>query len=504
LTVDDVDNDSRAEIISLSNNGVLSVYETSYPDNSLSLNLNSSGFFVNVENIGLEDSQGANLTLYTLNESFSQLINVPAGSIRTYFFDFNPSYEGEFDINIVVSDELDYNAENNEESISVEVINVTSDEDYEFFTSSYYFDLSNEFSSELEFSDANNDGVNEFIIDSLGNGYDLIRDGNNFISLGDLSLNVNHFYDEIYEDEFLEVFGTVINEADYPVYNVSAFLLMDDEIIDFVYFNMSSDSNNTFSFNITQLNPGTSMVKVLVDYEQQVFENDESNNIQGKNVLIAELLVHNLTTVIDLTSTSVENNYLKLRIFNYGGYDEELTISSDNDIIETQTIIVNNSSVDLFLIPLNIDYEDYFFNLTINNSFYHFDEFISLSFQQEEVLEQDEDFFFQEENDSSQELNEEENIENNYSLISGAFTVDGGEFNPIIYWGGIVILLIIASVLIYFVSFKFFSEQAQFIAITNFILFAGLAYVFHPSNMHIILLEQIIISLAVFSIVRRL
>jgi hypothetical protein len=61
----------------------------------------------------------------------------------------------------------------------------------------------------------------------------------------------------------------------------------------------------------------------------------------------------------------------------------------------------------------------------------------------------------------------------------------------LLYWLLLIILLFISSYALYIVTLKYFQHTNIVFAITNFIIFGGIAYLFQPANIHITLLEEI-------------
>lgn len=519
FSISDYDNDNMAEFI-ITKSGVLTTYDTTFPDNEISLTLTSSGFKAIVENIGYEDSQSASLTFNFENESFSKNINIPSGESEEVIINYTPNITGVHEVNAVINDSKDIKVLNNNISLSFEVINLTQNNHGILYNNTYY-NLSNNHSSVLKLGDVNGDGIREFLINTDSNNeYDYVIDeSTGYIKLGDLELLVYDFYDEIYDNESIKIRTFVKNKAVYKVRNASLTLFRNNNIIQNEEFNMDEEGTKAFNFTINDFNPGHSIIKIALDYENELSESNEDNNIFTKTVNVEKTPVHELSVLIGLSTTNLHNKNMNLLINNSGGFNETLIINCEPSICLEKNITINKGSVKESLIGLNVSIGEYEFNFTLSNENYYLSELLNLDFNcmydsdcgegrvclRNECVNE-----LREEVQTIKTINTNGSSNNtidssyNNALISSMIAASSllNLNNPLFYWITLSILLIISSMGVYFVAYSFLKNHAQYISITNFLIFLGITLVFEPINIHLILLEEVLISFIIIFLIR--
>lgn len=521
--IGEVDEDGKAELVTVSSNAFLTVYDMTSPDNIISLWIDKLGFYANITNNGFEDSVCANLTLTTPISVESILVNVSSGESITQRFSYTPSSEEIMSLNASVVDVKDVNSSNNFDSLYFEVVNATGDS-LGVIYHDYYYDFNDEIKSEVILVDVNGDGIEEEVIKDLA----LILDETGFIPLGDLSLSVNHFLDEFYANQVLEVNGFVTNNASYPVKNVDLKLLVDDVVMNSTSFNLTSAGNYTFNYNLSGFNVGEGRVFVKIDTNNKIYEINEGNNAYGKSVLIAPIPVHELNLIIDTSTTTLHNNILRLRVNNSGDFNEELTVYSNPSYFQELTLQSSKKNIEWVDVILNLSVGGNAFEIFMENDYFYFNELIELDLDCEldsdcgegytcnsgscEELDELLTTSYQEEineviteefegNESNHVNNQVGVTHNNLSGMITGSREDSG--NPIFYWVAFTLLLIISSFSVYVLSFKLFEDKAHIIALVNLIFFLGIAYVFQPVNIHNVLILEIFASLFGFFFARR-
>ena len=515
LTVDNLNNDGLAEVAALSETGKLTVYNTASPDNTVHLLLNGSGLIAEIINNGHADSSNATLAIIFMNESFSKTASIPSGGKITEFFKITPLVTGEFYINASITDAVDFNALNNNDSIVVQIFQITNDSGLEIISNNHFYDFNNNYESALNLLDVNGDKIKEYVINTTGSVYyDTFMENSNFYPIADLMLILNSFPDEVYENEALQVTASITNTGVYNITNAAVSLLVDGFINDTVKYDIMKNSTKSFSFNLSGLTVGYHFVKVRTDYDAEICENNEDNNEQSKGITVYETPLHELSVLIDTTGTTLYNNMLKIIINNSGTFNEDLRISSNPEFFTSKTVTSNKKTVQEYYAELkNIHAGAESFNLTISNQYYYFSHMIGLNFlceydndcsngeycyEGECLAIPDKSIKVMADNYSNGTISAESNFLTGMLPI---FSFDSD--NKILYWVVVVILDLIASYGIYLVSYKLFREQAHLLGITNFILFIGITYVFEPANMQLVLLFELILSAVFFMIMRQ-
>ncbi|MBN1923721.1 MAG: PQQ-binding-like beta-propeller repeat protein [Nanoarchaeota archaeon] len=513
----DLDNDG-IELITITGSGVLKVYDTSYPDDGVSLYLTSSGLNVKVFNQGFENSESANLSIYTIDEFISETVNIPAGSENIKTYKISPLEKGDFTISAVISDSKDINVSNNNMSLTFEAVNATGENYFQILHEGFFYDFNKEISSEIIQGDVNNDGITEDIIRTNEDYYDYFREGEVYYPVGDLEISYNYFLNEVFDSEPLIINCSIKNNAIYPVINASLTALIDNYIINDTSINLMPEETKYAFFNLSGLTAYAD-VRVYVDYNNLIFETDETNNGIGKLVTVKPTPVHNISLTIDSSMTTLQNKYLIIKAVNNGGFDEELTVTSDSNVLTSSNIYSRAGESEEFILELDVSEKDYNFNINVFNDYLSFSENVALSFTPEEqpitylpeVLEEEQQV---QENtpqqveevmssNASQSIEAVTNIKT--SNLTGLVVVKSSNdlFDSTLYWVLIIGLLLLSSFAVYVVSFKLFENQAVFIALSNIIIFACIIYLFKPFNIHVILLEELILSVFAFSITRR-
>jgi len=508
FSISDLDNNQKAEIISFSNLGYLSFFETTSADIKVNLDVANQGFRILISNIGLKKSLNNNISLITPFNVFSELINLSINEEKELFFKENFTETGTYEIFANANSIFDSDYSNNNDSIFIESVNLSNN--YGIVFENIFYDFNNDFSSNLIYDDINNDGNSEFIIKYFQDYF--YKDNNLYYVIGDLGIDVDVFQDSILENESFFITGKVKNFADYRINNVSMIILANNETIASKDFNLEKNNDSFFDFEISNLDLGINNISVILDYDNNVFENNENNNFYNKFIDVERLPFHELKYYIDSTMTSLSNDYLIIRINNIGTFDENILIKTSPSSFGNDELFIEKGLMNDFVFDLNLGYGINNFSISLINPFHNysknmyfnlgceFDSHCSSGFAciAKKCVEKIEDSKVEVEIAG---LTSSDNKQLSSSRITSFVTADSTA--TAVYWVIFIVLLLLSSYCVYLVGFKLFPDKAVVIAIVNFIIFLGITYLFNPININELMVGDILLLILLILLIRR-
>ncbi|VVB76304.1 Uncharacterised protein [Candidatus Tiddalikarchaeum anstoanum] len=329
LSVGDLDNDNKAEIVTVSGSGLVNVFDTTIPNLGLDVFINEQGFFANITNSGFENSMGAELSLISPYDSVVDAVNVLAQSSIIRELSWEPSEIGEYNINISVFDPAESDYSNNNKILGLFVVK-GYDNNFGILYNNNYYDVSNDYATLLLDADINHDGAGEKTIIVDGRYY--YYNGNySFNEAGDLTASVEQLRQNYYDNETVQIRGEVYNNAPYELNDFSISLLVDGRAERTVRKSLQPESSGSFYYSLNNLSLGQHTIGVIIDSENIIMESNEMNNEYSQNFNVLSSKIHSLTINSNSDNFTLHNQVLKVHLSNEGDFDEEVRFFADNE-----------------------------------------------------------------------------------------------------------------------------------------------------------------------------
>ncbi len=507
FSIYDVDGDGVAEIAFIRNDGRFYLLSTSRPDVSATLFFNASGFFANLSNIGPTTARGSlNITYLDKANSYEYTINSHSSIVVPIELNLSKLGSYTLSINYVLDDDKD--SSNNQDQISFTTYGY---EDKRFcLIGSKLYDFNSGFVYDIE----------EKNIDNSGNDRDVVVmdrpyyiDGFTLHQLGDISLSFNNFTNSFMTNSSRNVYGKVFFDGDYVVYNLNFSVFIDGK----QYYNLQlgniSKGEYDYNFTLSVKEPGTHTFWAGVMYNSSFYDANPNDHSFFYYLNVSKPKEMRIDFGIDLSTLSLHNNYFNLVINNSGDFDDTVFVYSNSSLFEPIEIFSKKGTIVEYPIYLNLSMGRFKLDVNIvsssNNLSKVFDLNIGCVYDSDCpsgsicqhsacVAEQ-----IEYSSNSSSVVVEESSESEHSSPLTGMITGAVNANSKVIYWFEVIPLLLIGSFGVYLISFRFMEEKAIVPAIFNLILFGAILFLYSPSNLPLVLLEEVVLSLFIFGLIRR-
>lgn len=516
FSIDNVNNENYAQILTISKTGVGRIFDTINPDDKINLTITNNSFLVTAQNIGLKESIGE-IVFKTPFETIITNISLNPNEIKNYYFYPTIYNNSNYEINVTINDINDINMNNNFDNLFINVLNITKKNDFE--NNETLFIFNNNYSAKILNKDINNDGTKEKIFSIKDNIYSIYEKNNLFYDIGDIKISSynNSISKKRFENESILLKANISNLANYNYYNVKIFYILNDEYIYFKTLNLTQNHSYLINYSFSNLSIGTNRLGIYIDYNNLLLEKDKINNYFDINYLINRIDKHDLTFLIKKKSIDLHNQFIILKLNNSGEFNETLNCFSSPSFFKEKKITINKKTVSEFIIEFNKSIGEYSFELFLNNSKFNFSKNVNFTLnckfdndcKNGKCIDSTCLYNTQEYNSSTEYLinNDSKTTENLTYIIqkktlSGMIISNKEKSNLGVYFINLF-LIGISSYLIYLISKKLLFNYSKIISFINFIIFLIISILFVSNNMSLILFEDIILKMILLIIIKK-
>ncbi len=509
FSIYDTDGDKVVEILFIRNDGKFYLISTSRPDVRAALFVNESGFFANLSNVGPTVARGR-LNITYLNNSSSLDYYIGAHSYAIVPIEIDLSELGEHSLSIVYDLDEDRDLSNNEDHLDFTLYGL--DNRRLCMVGSQLYDFNNTSRYSVESKDIDNSGNNVDVV-ILDRPYYI--DGHILYPVGDVAISFNNFTNQLLTNSTLYVYGKVFFNGNYTIYNVSFTVFVDDKLYYYLPLGNISKGEYDYNFTLSVTEPGTHLFWAGVMHNSTFFDANLGDHSVFYYLNVSRPRERKVDFKIDLSTLSLHNNYFNLIINNSGDFDDTIFVYSNSSLFKPIEIFSKKGTIVEYPIYLNISMGRFKLDINIisssNNVSKEFDLNIGCVYdsdcpagsvcQHSSCIALDSASYSS--NESSVAVKENTSLEEDASPLTGMITGTVRANSELIYWFEVIPLLLIASFGVYVISFRFLEDRAIVPAIINLLLFGAIMFLYTPSNLPLVLIEEVVLSLFIFGLIRR-